>query len=401
MTEDELQKQAEGMDSIYLHKMTFLCASLAAGGAIDACKAVVAGAVKNAIAVIRPPGHHAEHDKPGGFCFFNNVCVAARVCQLDFPEKCRKILILDWDVHHGNGVQEVFYADPNVLYISIHVHRNGTFYPAGNFGDHLHCGEGAGLGFNVNIPWADHNMGDGDYLYAFQQIVMPIAQEFDPQLVIVSAGFDAAEGDKLGGCHVSPQCFAHMTHMLMSLAEGKIVVCLEGGYNLDSIAKSAFAVTRTLLGEPPDRLPQNPPVPSAIGISTVQLVIRQQSRYWKCMFPKDQKRHGNTNSSESLQSVIRSHQSKILFEQYRMSQLCVNRQSLSKSFNDQILATSVSSYFNGTQLTSPSPNYANSELLLVIFHDPPEVLGTADAFYNRVDLQRSYLVLHIPKPINL
>lgn len=109
------------MDSVYLSRSTPVCASLAAGGAIEAARAVLNDQVKNSIAVIRPPGHHAEHDKVMGFCFFNNVPVAARACQQEFGETCRRILILDWDVHHGNGVQDIFYDDPNVLYISLHV----------------------------------------------------------------------------------------------------------------------------------------------------------------------------------------------------------------------------------------------------------------------------------------
>ena len=332
--------QEEGLlDSVYLHYQTWLCASLAAGGAIEATKAVVAGQVKNAIAIIRPPGHHAEHDRPSGFCFFNNVCVAAKVCQADFPDDCRKILILDWDVHHGNGVQQAFYTDPNVLYISIHLHRNGDFYPQGPYGNHLHCGEGAGVGRNVNIPWSHPGMTDADYIYAFQQVVMPIAVEFAPDLVIISAGFDAAEGDLLGQCHVSPAGYAHMTHMLMQLARGRVVACLEGGYNLRSIAKSALAVTRTLMGEPPDRLVESlEPTPTAID--TVQLVIRQQAKFWKCLYPK--RMDGITRPemhSERLHDVMRQWQSKMLWEQYRMSELFILRNGISRSFDKQVLAT--------------------------------------------------------------
>ena len=336
------------LDSVYLHQHSFLAAQVAAGGAIEACKAVVTEKVKNSIAIIRPPGHHAEHAKPGGFCFFNNVCVAARVCQRDFPDHCRKVLILDWDVHHGNGVQEAFYNDPNVLYISIHVYNNGTFYPNGPYGDHLHCGEGLGLGKNVNIPWATHGMGDGDYMYAFQQVVMPIAFEFNPDLVIISAGFDAAEGDMLGSCHVSPAGFAHMTHMLMSLAQGKVTACLEGGYNLRSIAKSALAMTRVLMGEPPDRL-DGGAEPSASGVKTVQLVMRQQANFWKCMYPKPIMGSDNVTgeqiglresvSSERMHDVVRAWQSKVLWDEHQMLSLFIRREKISKSFENQVLAT--------------------------------------------------------------
>ncbi len=336
-SDEELVALAERLDSVYLHNLTWLCSTLSAGGAIEACKAVIQGQVRNSIAIIRPPGHHAEHAKAGGFCFFNNVAIAAKVCQRIRPETCRKILILDWDVHHGNGVQEAFYDDPNVLYISIHVHNNGNFYPQGNYGDHLHCGEGAGKGKNINIPWATQGMGDGDYIFAFQQVVMPIATEFDPDLVIVSAGFDAAEGDELGGCFVTPACYAHMTHMLMSLANGKIAVCLEGGYNLRSTAKSALAVTRTLMGEPPDRLLISEA--SASGVSIVQMVMKHQAKFWKCMYPKEIGTALKRHSGERMHDVIRAWQSKILWEEHGMSTLFVLREKISKSFENQVVAT--------------------------------------------------------------
>ncbi|KAH7025471.1 histone deacetylase [Macrophomina phaseolina] len=370
-----LNEMASDMDSVYLHPATFSCASLSAGGAIEAARAVVAGHVRNAVAVIRPPGHHAEHDAPGGFCFFNNVSVAARVCQQDFPDKCRKILILDWDVHHGNGVQRAFYSDPNVLYISIHVHMNGTFYPSNNYGDHTHCGEGPGEGKNVNIPWSSQGMGDGDYIFAFQQIVMPIAQEFDPDLVIVAAGFDAAAGDRLGKCFVTPPCYAHMTHMLMSLAKGKVVVCLEGGYNLQSIAKSAVAVTRTLMGEPPDRLEELEPSP--LGLSTVELVKRYQSRYWKCMFPKhDSTAVANKLHARRIHDIVRQADANDLWNQYRMTELFILRDKISRSFEKQVLATQ---------------NFSEERPLLVIFHEPPETTALTDPRSKKISLHNIFV----------
>lgn len=326
------------MDSVYLHPLTHYCARLSAGGAIEACRSVVGGQVKNAIAVIRPPGHHAEHSEPGGFCFFNNVCVATRVCQADFPDLCRKVLILDWDVHHGNGIQNIFEGDPNVLYISIHVHRDGKFYPQSPAGNHKHVGIGEGVGKNINIPWPQHFMGDGDYMHAFQQIVMPVAQEFNPDFVIISAGFDAAEGDTLGMCLVTPAGFAHMTHMLMSLADGKVVACLEGGYNLRSIAKSALAVTRTLMGEPPHRL--HDVEPSLAGVATVRTVISEHSKYWKCLYPKESPGvRLDRMGGERMHDILRERQASKWFDSYRMSSLYILRDQLSQSFSYQVLAT--------------------------------------------------------------
>lgn len=354
MTATELEQTVQHpeqyqMDSVYLSPNTPFCAALSAGGAIEACRAIMMGKVKNVFAVIRPPGHHAEREDAKGFCFYDNVSIATKACQREFGESCRKVLILDWDVHHGNGIQQAHYDDPNVLYISLHVHKKGQFYPEGSYrdkreayGDYKHCGEGRGLGRNINIPWQTHGMGDADYIYAFQQIVMPIGTEFDPDLVIIAAGFDAAEGDMLGGCHVSPAGYAHMTHMLMSLAKGRLAVCLEGGYNLDSIAKSAAAVGRTMMGEPPDRLEDMQPTKT--GVDDVKLVVRQQSKFWSCMYPKDPAaRFGNTPTGERMHDVIRKWQANTLWDEHEMTPLFVHRQQLSQSFENQVLATYVAS----------------------------------------------------------
>jgi histone deacetylase 6 len=299
----------------------------------------VRGDVRNAVAIIRPPGHHAESDSASGFCIFNNVPIATRVCQKDFPETCRKVLILDWDVHHGNGVQHAFYDDPNVLYISLHVFRGGDFYPNLPDGNSTFDGEGNGLGRNVNIPWADAGMGDAEYIYAFHEVVMPIATEFDPDLVIISAGFDAAEGDVLGGCHVTPACYAHMTHMLMRLAAGKIAVCLEGGYNLRSIAKSALAVTRTLMLQPPERLADTLD-PCRSAVLTIEQVKRQHSRHWKCLHPKhiDKTKPGFL-ATKRLHDVIREWQSQTLAEEQRMIPLMVNKTGIAQTFEHNVIAT--------------------------------------------------------------
>lgn len=342
---NELQHPPHGNDSIYLSNSTPYCAALSAGGAIEACRAIILGKVKNVFAVIRPPGHHAEREDAKGFCFYDNVSIATKACQREFKDSCRKVFILDWDVHHGNGIQQANYDDPNVLYVSLHVHKRGNFYPEHSYrdnrvsyGDHLHCGEGAGLGKNVNIPWTKQGMGDADYLYAFQQVVMPIATEFDPDLVIIAAGFDAAEGDMLGGCKVTPAGYAHMTHMLMSLADGKMAVCLEGGYNLESIARSATAVARTLMGEPPDRLTQT--VASVSGIDDVKLVARQQSKFWTSLYPKDiSERLNGPLHGERMHNIVRGWQAKTLWEEYRMTPLFVHREQLAKEFEDQVLAT--------------------------------------------------------------
>jgi histone deacetylase 6 len=365
LKEDELKRQSSKLDSVYLNSLTHFCAMLAAGGAIEATRAVVSGRVKNAIAVIRPPGHHAEHGSPGGFCFFNNVCVAARVCQNDFPDICRKVLILDWDVHHGNGIQNIFESDPNVLYISVHVHKDGQFYPQGPAGNHKQVGIGNGIGKNVNIPWPQHWMGDGDYLHAFQRVVMPIAQEFNPDLVIIAAGFDAAEGDTLGQCRVTPNGFSHMTHMLMSLADGKVVACLEGGYNLRSIAKCALSVTKTLMGEAPSRLYDVEPSLSAVA--TVQTVISEQAKYWKCLYPKENPgaRLERMDQGIRLDTALRDLQAESYWDQFKMSRLFVNTPS---GHPDHLTKS----------LVLGSSDYTEKPVLFII-HDSPEIFNRDDA----------------------
>lgn len=156
-SDDELKNprqhpDVDKMDSIYVSTLTPYCAALSAGGAIEAARAVMLGKVKNVFAVIRPPGHHAEREDAKGFCFYDNVSIATKVCQREFGERCRKVFILDWDVHHGNGIQQANYSDPNVLYISLHLHMKGHFYPERSYrdnrtryGDHLHCGTGSTL----------------------------------------------------------------------------------------------------------------------------------------------------------------------------------------------------------------------------------------------------------------
>ena len=181
-------------------------------------------------------------------------------------------------------------------------------------------------------------MGDADYIYAFQQVVMPIATEFDPNLVIIAAGFDAAEGDMLGGCKVTPAGYAHMTHMLMSLAQGRLAVCLEGGYNLESIARSATAVARTMMGEPPDRLANLNPTPSAVD--DIKLVLRQQSRFWSSLYPKDPSaRLAGPLHGMRMHDIVRRWQAATLWDEYEMTPLHVYKEQLSKSFENQVLAT--------------------------------------------------------------
>ncbi|CAA7259140.1 unnamed protein product [Cyclocybe aegerita] len=322
--------------SLYVMSATTRSALLSCGGVVEACLAVARGELKKAFAIVRPPGHHAEPDEHMGFCFFNNVAVAARVVQQMTPIK--RVLILDWDVHHGNGTQRAFNEDPSVLYVSLHRYEQGIFYPCGPFGSMQSCGEGPGLGYSVNIPWPEKGMGDAEYIYAFQKVVMPIAMEFAPELVIISAGFDAADGDELGECHVSPVGYAHMTHMLAGLAGGRLVVALEGGYNLDSISVSSLAVTKVLLGQAPDMLP--PLTANEAATETVWLVAREQSKYWKSVDPKAcEPQQGLESISYTIPEILKEHRQHYMYKNHDMMQVPMMSTYMEERFQSQVMCT--------------------------------------------------------------
>ncbi|XP_077810067.1 histone deacetylase 7 isoform X10 [Macaca mulatta] len=273
-------------DTIWNELHSSNAARWAAGSVTDLAFKVASRELKNGFAVVRPPGHHADHSTAMGFCFFNSVAIACR--QLQQQSKASKILIVDWDVHHGNGTQQTFYQDPSVLYISLHRHDDGNFFPGSGAVDEV--GAGSGEGFNVNVAWTgglDPPMGDPEYLAAFRTVVMPIAREFSPDLVLVSAGFDAAEGHPapLGGYHVSAKCFGYMTQQLMNLAGGAVVLALEGGHDLTAICDASEACVAALLGNKVDPLSEEgwKQKPNLNAIRSLEAVIRVHSKYWGCM----------------------------------------------------------------------------------------------------------------------
>ncbi|PNW76576.1 hypothetical protein CHLRE_11g467706v5 [Chlamydomonas reinhardtii] len=228
---------------VYVCSDTPSAARMATGCCVEAVKQVLGGTVSRALAIVRPPGHHAECERAQGFCFFNNVAVAA-LAALQHPD-VKRVAVLDWDIHHGNGIQNILLQRPDALYLSLHRDPK-RFYPftSGFVGE---AGEGPGLGFNVNVPWLKKGMGDGDYMAAFSLVVEPVLQSYAPDLVIVAAGFDAADGDPLGGCKVSPEGYGWMTERLLQFAGGKVVLALEGGYNNRVTAWCAAACVRALL----------------------------------------------------------------------------------------------------------------------------------------------------------
>ena len=207
----------------------------AVGGVLQAVDAVVEGRAANAFCVVRPPGHHATPDRGMGFCIFNNIAIAARYAQQ--RHNLKRVLIADWDVHHGNGTQDIFYQDGSVLFFSTH---QSPWYPG--TGKEWETGEGGGKGTTMNAPFGA-GAGRSEILGAFQTKLLPAANEFEPDLILVSAGFDSRLGDPLGGFTLTDQDFADLTELLRELADthsaGRLVSVLEGGYDLEGLGLAA------------------------------------------------------------------------------------------------------------------------------------------------------------------
>ncbi|CAL0307183.1 unnamed protein product [Lupinus luteus] len=276
-------KIALKLNSIYFNEGSSKAAYLAAGSAIEVVEKVASRQLHSAVAIVRPPGHHAEHNEAMGFCLFNNVAISASYLLDERPELgIKKILIVDWDVHHGNGTQKTFWNDSRVLFFSVHRHEFGTFYPCGDDGSYTMVGEGAGAGYNINVPWENGRCGDADYFAVWDHILLPVAKEFNPDIIIVSAGFDAAVGDPLGGCRITPFGYSVLLEKLMNFAEGRIALVLEGGYNLDSIANSMHACVEVLLeGKPVTESSEAYPFESTWRV--IKAVRQELSPFWPCL----------------------------------------------------------------------------------------------------------------------
>jgi len=253
---------------------TWKTANLAAGGVLTAAETVLDGAAANAFAVVRPPGHHALPERAMGFCFFNNVAVAA--AWLTRVRGLKRVLIFDWDVHHGNGTQEIFYESPQVLYMSIH---QFPLYPGTGWLDQI--GAGAGLGYTVNAP-LPATCGNEEYLFILDNLLLPIARAFKPEFVLVSSGFDCHYRDPLGMMRINEDGFTAMARRLKRLAAefcgGKLVAVLEGGYDLRALADSGRAVIEEL-----GREADEPIIPAASATRALPIIERAKyflGPYW-------------------------------------------------------------------------------------------------------------------------
>lgn len=266
-------------------KDSYEIALLSVGGALTAVEAVVKGELDNAYALTRPPGHHAEADQGMGYCIFNNVVIAAEYARKVLG--LERIMIIDWDVHHGNGTESAFYDDPNVLFFSLHQER---LYPAGR-GNVEDVGTGEGLGKNVNIPLPAGTSNAG-YMYALNEIVGPIATEFKPQLILISSGQDAGLFDPLARMMLTMDGFRQMTKFMVDLAdklcEGKLVACHEGGYSAAYVPFCSLAIveelngTRTGVEDPFVEGFKDLPFEELFEHQKASLdkVIEEQSKYW-------------------------------------------------------------------------------------------------------------------------
>ena len=227
-------------------------AALAAGGVMAACDAVVAGRVRRAFCAVRPPGHHAEADQAMGFCLFNNVAIGAEY--LIRNRRLTRVAIVDFDVHHGNGTQHIFEDRSDVFYVSLHERPGSLPFPGS--GEANETGRGAGVGYTRNVL-LDRGSGEADYLSAIDSAVMPALESYQPQMLLLSAGFDALMDDRVSNVSLEPDSYRHITDRLVEAANrhcaGRLVSVLEGGYDLPNLGRAVAAHVRSLAGDQPDR----------------------------------------------------------------------------------------------------------------------------------------------------
>jgi acetoin utilization deacetylase AcuC-like enzyme len=234
-------------EDTYLNRNSYTVALLSAGGAIAGAESVITGKVRRAFCAIRPPGHHADSGNGMGFCLLNNIAIAARYLQS--RHGISRIFIVDWDVHHGNGTQNIFIEDPSVYFFSIHEHPS-FLYPG--TGRRWETGKGAGEGTTLNAPMAP-GAGDAEYRLAFEQMLRPAIEAFRPEILLVSAGFDAHRDDPLADIQLTEEGFRFMTRFVVEMADrhcgGRVVSLLEGGYDLNSVTSSVEAHLQELFGD--------------------------------------------------------------------------------------------------------------------------------------------------------
>lgn len=255
----------------YMGAASYGVALRAVGGLLCAVEAVLEGRVNNAFALVRPPGHHALPSHGMGFCLFNNAAIAARYALRKY--ELQRVLIVDYDLHHGNGTQDAFYEDAQVMYFSTHQY---PYYPG--TGHWQETGRGAGQGYTVNVP-LPAGTGNAGYQRVFDEILVPVTQRFKPQLILVSAGYDAHWMDPIGMMLLSVSGYANITRTLVALADelcaGRLVVTLEGGYNLQALASSVAGTFSVLLGDSDVNDPLGPAKQAEQAVDDVISAVRR------------------------------------------------------------------------------------------------------------------------------
>ncbi|KRX03868.1 hypothetical protein PPERSA_04746 [Pseudocohnilembus persalinus] len=334
MWPEDTEKEQIMVKDCYINQHTFDSSLWAAGGVLQAMQVVAEGKFKHSLSILRPPGHHSGASPVcHGFCFFNNVAIAVQHLKQEFNMK--KILIFDWDIHHGDGTSQIFQNDKEVLYMSIHKYDNGLYFP--KTGHPQDVGQNEGKGYNVNIGWnTQQNLipGTDEYIYVFEQICLPIIKQFNPELIVVSAGFDAALGDPVGKCKLTGIGYSYMLQKLLEIQE-KTVVVLEGGYSLDALQEASEHTIRTLMGEKLgesqhfknilhnqqnlkniDDYKKNI-LPSPLAFKAVEESVQHLAQYWPCLkedkeiqeFEKYVKKHLKVQSQ-----IGAGHKDKLKFE---------------------------------------------------------------------------------------
>ena len=252
--------------------LSYDTARLATGGLLAILDAVMDGEVDNGFGLVRPPGHHAERNRAMGFCLFNSAAIGAQYLRERFG--LSRVLLMDWDLHHGNGSQHSFYDDPGVLYASTHQY---PYYPGTGAAEDV--GQGAGAGYTVNLP-IPAGWGDAEYQHLFETVLDPICRQFDPQFVLISAGFDAHVRDPLGGLRMTEAGFGALARVLLRVARdhagGRCAALLEGGYDLTGLEKSTLRVLDEMGGEQLDT-----PLPEADSRPLLPQVVAVQRTYWE------------------------------------------------------------------------------------------------------------------------
>jgi len=255
--------------------MSYEASCMAVGGVLNLADKLMDGSIESGFALVRPPGHHAERNRAMGFCIFNNIAVAAQY--LEKKHGLKRIIIVDFDLHHGNGTQHSFYTNPGVMYFSTHQY---PYYPGTGHYDEV--GEGEGKGYTVNVPLS-YGMNDADYVYVFKNLLTPITDLYKPEAVLVSAGFDTHHNDPLGGMGVTEAGYAAMTRILIDIAKkhanGRALFALEGGYDIKGLTSSVKAVLMEMRGTPMHGT-ENLGKHSDGVVETVKRVKKALNPYW-------------------------------------------------------------------------------------------------------------------------